>query len=95
VILGTPVSATNAIANLKVELDKEKAAQFEAQIEADVLTRVVKDLKISADRYATQIRTLEDKINHLEGKVVDGLKEVRAQELNLERTTRVRDDYQK
>jgi hypothetical protein len=28
----------NAIANLKVELDKEKAARFKAQIEADILT---------------------------------------------------------
>jgi hypothetical protein len=77
-IIGAPDSATNAIANLKAELHKEKAPRFEAQIEADVLTRAVKDLKISADRYATQIPTLEDKINHLEGKVVDGLKEVRA-----------------
>jgi hypothetical protein len=31
----------------------------------------------------------------LEGKVVDGLKEVKTQELNLERTTWARDDYQK
>jgi hypothetical protein len=75
-ILGAPDSATNAFANLKAELDKEKAARFEAQIEVDVLTRVVKDLTISVDRYATQIPTLKDKINHLEGKVVDGLKEV-------------------
>jgi chromosome segregation ATPase len=84
----------NAFANLKAELDKEKAARFEAQIEADILTRVVKDLKISADKYATQIHTLEDKINHLEGNVLDGLKEVRALELILECTTRARDDYQ-
>jgi hypothetical protein len=77
-IIGAPDSATNAIANLKAELHKEKAPRFEAQIVADVLTRAVKDLKISADRYATQIPTPEDKINHLEGKVVDELKEVRA-----------------
>jgi hypothetical protein len=70
--------ATNAIAKLKVGLDKEKVARFEAQIEAGVLTRAVKDLKISTDRYASQIPTPEDKINHLEGKVVDGLKVVRA-----------------
>jgi Ni,Fe-hydrogenase III component G len=76
VIPGGPDSATNAIANLKAELDKEKAARIEAQIKAEVLTQAVKDLKISANRYATQIATLEDKINHLEAKVVDGLKEV-------------------
>jgi hypothetical protein len=92
-ILGATDSATNAFANLKVELYKEKAARFKAQIEVDILTQAVKDLKISADRYATQIPTLEDKINHLEGKVVDGLKGVRALELNLECTTRARDDY--
>jgi hypothetical protein len=32
VILGAPDSALNAFANLKVELDKENATQFEAQV---------------------------------------------------------------
>jgi hypothetical protein len=71
-ILGAPDSTMNVFTNLKAELDKENVARFKA----DILTRAIKDLKISADRYATQIPTLEDKINHLEGKVVDGLKEV-------------------
>jgi hypothetical protein len=75
-IIGAPDSATNAIANLKAELDKEKAARFEAQIEVDILTQAVNYLKIFADRYTTQIPTLKDKINHLKGKVVDGLKEI-------------------
>jgi MoaA/NifB/PqqE/SkfB family radical SAM enzyme len=52
-------------------------------------------LKISADRFATQIHTPEDKVKHLENKVVDGLNEVQARKLCLERTTRVNDDYQK
>jgi hypothetical protein len=39
------------------------------------------------DMFATQIRTLEDKVKHLEDKVVEGLKEIRARELCLERTT--------
>jgi hypothetical protein len=43
-----------------------------------VLTRVVKDLKISTDRFVAQIPTLEDKVKNLENKVVDGLNEVRA-----------------
>jgi hypothetical protein len=43
-----------------------------------VPTRAVKDLKICADRFAAQISTLEDKVKHLEDKVVDGLNEVRA-----------------
>jgi hypothetical protein len=63
---------------LKTELDKEKATQKVAQIEADTLDQVVKDLKISADKFAAQIPTLKDQVKHLENKVVDGLNEVRA-----------------
>jgi hypothetical protein len=50
-------------------------------------------LKISADKFATEIPTLKDQVKHLEDKVVDGLNEVRAQELCLERTSRANDDY--
>jgi hypothetical protein len=60
-----------------------------------VLTREVKNLKISADRFATQFPTLKDKVKHLKNKVVDGLNEVRAQELCLECTTRANEDYKK
>jgi hypothetical protein len=60
-----------------------------------VLTRAVKDPKISADKFATQIPTLEDKVKHLENEVVDGLKEVRAWELCLERITQVNDNYKR
>jgi hypothetical protein len=60
-----------------------------------VLTRVVKDLKISANRFATRIPTLEDKVTHLEDKVVHGLNEVRARELCLERTNWANDDFTK
>jgi hypothetical protein len=52
-------------------------------------------LKISANKFAAQISTLEDKVKHLEDKVVDGLNEVRAQELCLEHTTQANDDYKK
>jgi hypothetical protein len=45
--------------------------------------------------FATQISTLEDKVKHLEDKVVEGLKEVRARELCLEHTTQANDNYQK
>jgi hypothetical protein len=31
---------------------------------------------ISANRFATQIPTLEDKVKHLENKVVDGLNKI-------------------
>jgi hypothetical protein len=37
-----------------------------------MLSWVVKDLKTSANKFAAQIPTLEDKAKHLENKVVDG-----------------------
>jgi hypothetical protein len=92
---GPPDSAAKAFIDLKVDLDEEKAARIIGQIEVDVLSRVVRDLKISADRFASQIPTLEDKVKHLENKVVNGLNKVRARELCLELTTRANDDYQK
>jgi hypothetical protein len=49
---GDPDSAANAFVDLKIELDKEKVACITAQIKIDVLTQTVKDLKISADRFA-------------------------------------------
>jgi hypothetical protein len=39
--------------------------------------------------------TLEEKVKHLENKVVDGLNEVRARELYLEHTTITNDNYKK
>jgi hypothetical protein len=95
IIPGAPDSAVKAFIDLKVDLVEEKAARLVAQIEVDMLTRVVKDLKISADRFATQIPTLEDKVKHLENKVVDGLNEIKGRELCFERTTRANGDYQK
>jgi hypothetical protein len=47
IIPGDPDSATTTLASLKVELDQERSAQLAAQIKVDVLTRAVKDLKIS------------------------------------------------
>jgi hypothetical protein len=57
------------------------------------LTWAVKDLKISADKFTAQIPNLEEKVKHLENKVIDGLNEVKARELCLERTTKANDDY--
>jgi hypothetical protein len=95
IVPGDPDSATKSFADLKIELDKGKAARIPGHIEIDVLTRAIKDLKLSADLFAAQISTLEDKMKHLEDKLVDGLNEVRAWELCLERTTRANDDYKK
>jgi phage-related tail protein len=92
---GDPNSAAKAFAGLKAELDKEKTIWKIAQIEVDTLTLAVKDLKITADKFAAQIPTLEDKVKHLENKVVDELNEVRAKELSLEHTTAMNEDYKK
>jgi hypothetical protein len=83
------------LANLTAALDEEKTARVVAQVEAEVLSRAVHDLKVSADRFASQIPTLEDKVKHLEDKVVEGLKQLRARELCLESTSRSNDNYQK
>jgi hypothetical protein len=95
IILSDPNLAAKAFIDLKTELDKEKAACIAGQIKINVLTRAIKDLKIYANRFAGQIPTLKDKVKHLRNKVVDGLNEVRAQELCLEYTTRANDDYKK
>jgi hypothetical protein len=77
-IPSAPGLEAKAFTDLKANLDEEKAAWVTVQIEADVLSRAAWDLKISVDRFATQIPTLEDKVKHLEDKVVQGLHEVRA-----------------
>jgi hypothetical protein len=59
--LGT---AAKAFVDLKLGLDKEKAARITTQIEINVLAQAVKDLKIFADRFATRIPTLEDSNPH-------------------------------
>jgi chromosome segregation ATPase len=95
IVPGDLDSATKAFADLKTELDNEKTVRKAAQIKVDMLARAVKDLKISADKFAAQIPTLGDKVKYLENKVVDGLNEVKAWELFLERTTQANDDYKK
>jgi predicted nucleic acid-binding Zn-ribbon protein len=94
IVPGELDSAIKSVANLKTELDKEKAARKATQIEVDTLTRVVKDLKISTDKFAAQIPTLEDKVKHLENKVVDGLNKVKSP-FYFEHTTRANDNYKK
>jgi predicted nucleic acid-binding Zn-ribbon protein len=95
IIPNVPGSKAKALADLKADMDEEKAAQVTAQVEADILSWAVHDLKVSADRFASQIPTLEGKVKHIEDKVVEGLKEVRAWELCLEHTTQANDNYQK
>jgi carboxylesterase type B len=95
IVPGDPDSTAKAFVDLKTKLDMEKATRIVAQIEIDVLTRAVKDLKISPDRFAARFPTLKDKVKHLQNQVVDELNEVRARELYLERTTQANDNYKK
>jgi hypothetical protein len=69
---------------LKAALDAENAARVIAQVKANVLSRAVRDLKVSANRFTTQIPTLENKVKHLE-----------ARGLCLERSTQANNNYQK
>jgi hypothetical protein len=78
IVSSDPDSATKAFADLKTELDKEKATRKAAQIEVDTLAWAVKILKILADMFVAQFPTLEDKVRYLQNKVVDGLNEIRA-----------------
>jgi hypothetical protein len=87
IILGDPDSAAKAFTDLE--------ARLMALVEVVVLSRAVKDLMISIDRFATQIPTLEDKVKHPEDKVEDGVKEIWTREPCLECTTRANNDYKK
>jgi hypothetical protein len=59
------------------------------------LTQAIKDLKISTDKFAAQVPILEEKVMHLGNKVIDGLNEIRAKELDQESTTKANNDYNK
>jgi hypothetical protein len=80
-IPGAPGLEATTLVDLKIDLDKEKSAWVTTQVEADLHSHAVHPLKIFADRFASQILTLDDKVKHLEDKVVEGVKEVRAWEL--------------
>jgi hypothetical protein len=53
IIPDAPGSEAKALADLKENLDEEKATRVTAQVEADVLSRVVCDLKISSNKFAS------------------------------------------
>jgi phage-related tail protein len=72
IIPGDLDSVAKAFANLKAKLEKGKVARETAKAEVDILTRSVKDLKISADKFVTQVTILEEKVKRLDNKVIDG-----------------------
>jgi predicted nucleic acid-binding Zn-ribbon protein len=73
VVSSDPDSAAKAFTDLKAELEKEKAARETVKVEVDTLTQAAKSLKISANKFSAQIPALEEKVKHLDNKVVDGL----------------------
>jgi chromosome segregation ATPase len=91
--IGDLDSTAKSLAALKTELAEEKVARVKAEVEAETLARAVEDLKKMTDRFAAQIPDLEERIKHLDNKVLNGLTELRTKELNLERTTKVNEDY--
>jgi chromosome segregation ATPase len=91
--IGDLDSTAKSLAALKTEMAEEKAARVKTEVEADTLARAVEDLKKMTDRFAARIPNLEERIKHLDNKVLNGLTELRTKELNLERTTKVNEDY--
>jgi predicted nucleic acid-binding Zn-ribbon protein len=88
-------SAAKFLAALKSELAAEKATQVKAQAEADTLAQAIGDLKKKADGLAAQVPFLDEKVNHLDNKVLDRLTEIHAKELRLERTTKANEALSK
>jgi septal ring factor EnvC (AmiA/AmiB activator) len=78
---------------LSHECAKEKAVGKNAQAEAETLSRTIKDLKDSTDKFVAQIPALEEKVKHLDNKVIDTVNDARAKELSLERVTKSNEDY--
>jgi hypothetical protein len=90
---GDQDSAAKSLASIETKQVEEKDAQAKAQTEAMTLSQVVEYLKMIANRFAAQIPILEEKVEHQDNKVLDGLTEMHAKELNLERTTKANEDY--
>jgi hypothetical protein len=63
IVPGVLDSAAKAFVDQKAELDKEKAAQITAQIEINVLTQVVKDLKFLLIGLSLESPLLKTRLN--------------------------------
>jgi chromosome segregation ATPase len=90
---GDQDSTAKSLASLKDELVAEKTTCEMAQVEAETLTRVVEELKKTANQFAAQVPSLEEKVKYLDNKIIDLLTELCTRELCLERTTKANDDY--
>jgi hypothetical protein len=63
IVPGVLDSAAKAFVDQKAELDKEKAAQIAAQIEINVLTQAVKDLKFLLIGLSLESPLLKTRLN--------------------------------
>jgi chromosome segregation ATPase len=86
-------SATESLTALKTELVEEKVVREKVQAKAMTLAQMVEDLKKSPNRFNAQIPALEEKVKHLDNKVIDTLNDAHAKELSLERVTKSNEDY--
>jgi phage-related tail protein len=80
---GNRDSAAKTFTGLRAKPAKEKAAWEKDEAEVETLAWAVKYLKDSADKFAAQIPRLEEKVKHLENKVIDMLNNAHAKELSL------------
>jgi uncharacterized coiled-coil protein SlyX len=53
-------------------------------VEVETLAEAIEDLKKTTSRFAAQVPTLEEKVKHLDNKVIDSLTEPYTKELSLE-----------
>jgi chromosome segregation ATPase len=90
---GDQDSTAKSLASLKDELVAEKTTCEMAQVEAETLTRVVEELKKTANQFAAQVPSLEEKVKYLDNKIIDLLTELCTRELCLERMIKANDDY--
>jgi hypothetical protein len=63
IVPGDQDLAAKSFADLKAELNKEKATRVTAQTEVDTLTRAAKDLKINADKFDCKYPHLKTRSN--------------------------------
>jgi hypothetical protein len=68
--------AVKFLAALKAELADERAAWEKAQVDAETLAWAVEDLKKMTDKFTAHIPTLEEKVKHLDNRVLDSLNSV-------------------
>jgi chromosome segregation ATPase len=90
---GDQDSVAKSLVALKSELAEEKATWEKAWVEVETLAEAIEDLKKTTSRFAAQVPTLEEKVKHLDNKVIDSLTEPYTKELSLEWTTKANEDY--